>query len=54
MNASVVVLARVFQLLDVSSFSKMHVTGHPAYVMVLVPAEFIGFITSGAEEDGTL
>ena len=53
-KASWGVLARVFQLLVVSSFSKMHVTGHPDYLMVLVPEESIGLITSGVEEDGTL
>ena len=53
-NESWDVLARVFQLFVVSSFSKMHVTGHPVYLMVLVPEESIGLITSGVEEDGTL
>jgi hypothetical protein len=53
-NSSWDVLARVFQLLAVSSFSKMHVTGHPVNLMVLVPEESIGLITSGVEEDGTL
>lgn len=53
-NASWDVLARVFQTLLESSFSKMHVTGHPIYLIVLETADSIGLIIRGVEVDGTL
>ena len=55
MNSVSDVDGRVFQLKLVSRTSKMHVTGHPVYVIVLVPEESIGLIMSGVvDEDGTL
>ena len=55
MNSASDVDGRVFQLKLVSRTSKMHVTGHPVYVIVLVPEESSGLIMSGVvDEDGTL
>jgi hypothetical protein len=54
MNSVSDVDGRVIQLKLVLSISIMHVTGHPVYVIVLVPEASIGLIIKGVETDGTL
>lgn len=53
-KASYDVDARVFQLLVLSSFSRIQVTGHPSCLMVLVPLGLIGLMTKGVDAAGIL